>query len=291
MKDLGSEKLKEVLNKDWGKWNRVKINFEDEIYKVLGQRTELKLIPETQFIYAADFPLGNELLVGCFPISIYDKSAVSLLGGVEPLPGVITLGSVIEGTIPTTIIAKKVKTGFMSHKRVFLPCHSELVDPSKGIFKIDPKKIYKERRGFANNPLVERFNEDKWLMDRIQNIPDYAYRDITLKNTISNKIDDSKKDLVTFGQVVPHKKMTLVAFQCMPEWGDWYKSKPVKLDCMVEIVKRIIEYIRNYGSFEERTGIVARPWVNAFLQVLLLHLKTHKPNLPETKKILQNFTA
>lgn len=174
---------------------QVKINYEEEIHKVLGQRTELKLISGTQFIYTADLSLENELFVGCFPISVYDNLYGGFLGGKkEPLPGAITLGSVIEGTIPTSIIAKTDKTGLMSRKRVFIPHHPELVDLGKGRFKMDLNKIYKGRIGFADNPVVEQFNEDKFLIDRIQKIPDKAYKslDWTGKRSISNKIDDSK---------------------------------------------------------------------------------------------------
>lgn len=277
--------------KFYNELEKVKLNYENEINKALGQRIELKLIPESRFIYTSDFSFENELFVGCFPISVYNNPYGGILGGKkEPLPGVITIGSVKEGTIPTSIITKTVKTGFMSHKRIFLPCHPELVDMSKGTFKVEPKKIYEERRGFADNPLVRRFNEDKWLTDRIQKIPDTAQKNLdwTGKRSISNKIDDSKKDLVTLSQVVPHKKMTLVAFQCMP---DWQNRKPLLLNCIVEIEKKIIEYVKDYASSEERTATIAQPWANAFLQILLLHLKTHKPNLLETKKILQNFTA
>jgi hypothetical protein len=82
---------------------------------------------------------------------------------------VITIGSVIEGTIPTSIITKTVKTGFMSEKRVFFPCLSELLDPSKGCFKIEPKTIYNERRGFADNPLVDLLNKDNMLIETPKN--------------------------------------------------------------------------------------------------------------------------
>jgi hypothetical protein len=270
---------------------KIRINYENETHKVLGKRIELKLIPGTQFIYTADFLVENELFVGCFPISIYDNPYGGFLGGKkEPLPGVVTLGTLAEGTVPTSIIAKTVKTGFMSSKRVFLSCISDLVDLEKGCFRIDPEKIYKEQRGFTDNPLVGQLNDDKWLIDRIQKIPNTSYKNLdwTGKRSISNKIDDAKKDLVTIGQIISHKKMTLAAFQCMP---DWQKNKPLGLDLIADIEKRICDYIRKYGSSEERTGTIAQPWINGFLQVLLHHLKIHKPNLPETKKILQNFAA
>ena len=269
---------------------KIKTNYQNEAQKVLNQRIELELIPESQFIYTADFFFENQLFVGCFPISIYNNPYGGFLGGKKiPLPGVITIGSVIEGTIPTSIITKTVKTGFASHKRVFFPCLSELLDPSKGSFKIEPKTIYKERRGFADNPLVELLNEDNWLIERIQKIPDQTYKslDWSGKRSISNRICDGKKDLVTLGQVVPYKKMTLVAFQCMPDW----QKGSILLDCTVGVAKRISEHIKKYGSFEEKTGVIVQPWISAFLQVFLFHLKTHKQNLPETEKILQNFTA
>jgi hypothetical protein len=60
---------------------------------------------------------------------------------------------------------------------------------------------------------------------------------------------------------------------------------------MVEIGKRTLDVIKQYGSSEEINGIVVQPWVNGFLQVLLHHLKTHKQDHPETQKILQNFTT
>jgi hypothetical protein len=276
---------------------KIKRNYEKEIQKAVGQKTELKLVPDTQFMYTADFTFKNELFVGCFPISIYDNPeswhALFGKGGKEPLPSVITLGSLIEGTIPTSIITKHVKTGFMSHKRVFLPFYSELVDMSKGAFKVEPKKIYGERRGFADNPLVERLNKDKWLVDRIQKIHSLTSKCLNKsavrhRRTLSSRIDDTKNDFISICQIVPYNKMTLVAFQSMP---DWNKNKPVGLDNVADIEKRIIDYIRNYASFEERIGTVAQPWVNAFLQISLLHLKTYKPNLSETKNLLQNLAG
>jgi hypothetical protein len=201
---------------------KIKTNYQNEAQKVLNQKIEFKLIPESQFIYTADFSCGNQLFVGCFPISIYNNPYGGFLGGKKiPLPGVITIGSMIEGTIPTSIITKTVKTGFASNKRVFFPCLSELLDPSKGNFKIEPKTIYKERRGITDNPLVELLNGDNWLIERIQKIPDQTSKslDWTGKRSISNRIHDGNKDLVTLCQVVPHKKMTLVAFQYMPDFG------------------------------------------------------------------------
>lgn len=274
---------------------KIKRSYEIEIDNAVGQKTELKLVPNTQFIYTADFTFENELFVGCFPISIYENPYGGFWGGRnEPLPSVITLGSLVEGTVPTSIIIKEIKTGFMSHKRVFLPFYHELVDMSTGTFKVEPKNIYKERRGFADNPLIERLNEDKWLEGKIQKICSSTskFLDNSGKRQISNRIDDTKKDFISLCQILPCNKMTLVAFQFMP---DWWPNTPAGagLDNVVKIERRIIDFIRHYGSLEEgfEEGIIVQPWVNTFLQVSLLHLKTYKPNLPETRKFLENFAG
>jgi hypothetical protein len=43
---------------------KIKTNYENEMHNVLGQRIELKLIPGTQSIYAADFSLACMLKFG-----------------------------------------------------------------------------------------------------------------------------------------------------------------------------------------------------------------------------------
>lgn len=274
---------------------KIKRSYEIEIDNAVGQKTELKLIPNTQFIYTADFTFENELFVGCFPISIYKNPYGGFLyrGRNESLPSVITLGSLVESTIPTSIIIKKIKTGFMSHKRVFLPFCHELVDMSTGIFKVEPRNIYKERRGFADNPLIERLNEDEWLDSKIQKIRSSTskFLDFSGKRQISNKIDDTKKDYISLCQILTFNKMTLVVFQFMPNWQEDTPTG-AGLDNVVEIERKIIDFVRHYGSLEGRfeEGIV-QPWANTFLKVLLLHLKTYKPNLPETRKLSENFAG
>jgi hypothetical protein len=62
------------LDKNYHKdLEKIKTNYQNEAQKVLTQRIELKLIPESQFIYTADFSFENQLFVGCFPISIYNN--------------------------------------------------------------------------------------------------------------------------------------------------------------------------------------------------------------------------
>jgi len=83
----------------------IKRSYEIEIDNAVGQKTELKLIPNTQFIYTADFTFENELFVACFPISIYKNPYGGFLHGGrnESLPSVITLGSLVESTVPISI--------------------------------------------------------------------------------------------------------------------------------------------------------------------------------------------
>jgi len=271
---------------------KVKGNFEEEASKIAGQRIELKLIPGTQFIYTADLPLWNRFFAGCFSIEVYHNPYGGFLGGKdEPLPGTVSLGTIVEGTLPTSIITKTVSVGFMKKKRVFLPFPSEeFVDRSKGTFRIETEKIFKDQVGFDINPVVLQMNNDIELMDLVQKIPVSAARflDWTGKHSISTKIDDSKNDLVTACQIVPHNRQTLVAFQFLP---DWDKKKLEKLDLMVNVSHRVAEYIKRLGYTAEVKGTVAHPWVNEFLKVLLIHLQTNRADLPKAKEIVQNFTT
>lgn len=271
---------------------KVKANFEEEASKIAGQRIELKLIPGTQFIYTADLTVWNRFFAGCFSIEVYHNPYGGFLGGKdEPLLGTVSLGTIVEGTLPTSIITKTVSVGFMKKKRVFLPFPSEeFVDRSKGTFRIETEKIFKDQIGFDINPVVQQMNNDIELMDLVQKIPVSAARflDWTGKRSISTKIDDSKNDLVTACQIVPHSRQTLVAFQFLP---DWDKKKLEKLDPMVNVSYRVAEYIKRLGYTAEVKGTVAHPWVNEFLKVLLIHLQTNRADLPRAKEIVQNFTT
>jgi len=80
-------------------------------------------------------------------------------------------------------------------KRVFLPLEAEFIDTSKGAFKIETEKIFKDQIGFNINPIVQQMNDDKELIDLVQKMPESAHRNLdwTGKRWISIKIDDSKK--------------------------------------------------------------------------------------------------
>ncbi len=272
---------------------KIKQFYETEIQNALQTKIELTLLPKTQFIYKAIFPIGKDLIIGYFPITAFDfKSAGATLGSkIVPLPRAITLGTAIESSISTSIITKTIQTGFRSSSRVFLPLLPEMVASrfSQGATKIsdlmkqgnevakhrgdtfimNPNSDYKTRRNFDKNPLVERLNSDASLMNYVQTIPVETTKSTggLSSSYIKFNINDNRDDTNTLIQITPYNKKTYAILQFMPNLAEtvFNKNKLGKIDIMLEIIKKISHHIRNDTIANEQNGFITQKWVESFI--------------------------
>jgi hypothetical protein len=276
-----------IDNKFYHQLEKSKNNHEKDLEKVLKQKIDLNLVPDTQFIYSAAFSVGEDSFTAFFPILPYRNDA-GWRTKLIPLEQPVLLGSSLEGSIPTTIMTKKVKTGALSSSRLFLPFYPELVgeSPQRGIskvivnklwdmanfqstsrswdsYKIDRNGIYQNRVGFSENPIVDRLNNDKELISMIQKIPTKYFFALSSDKTLTLTIDDGEDDTATLGLIVPMGKVTYVGLRFFALHGGLL-SRPA-IEKMVEIIQRTKEQIRNSVDSTEREGFITQSWIKVFI--------------------------
>lgn len=119
-----------------------------------------------------------------------------------------SVGTVIQGATPCTIVIKDCVRGWLWHKQAFLPL---LASPDY-INNFDASRVYKRKTGW--NDAIERLNADRVLEHMILGIPSGTIS--TTGRTYTYVRDDPKNPFTCKGQLVPYGNLTLAALIWMP---------------------------------------------------------------------------
>jgi hypothetical protein len=124
-----------------------------------------------------------------------------------------SVGTVIQGAIPSTVVIKDCVPGWMRHKSKFHPLPSMAGLLSMRDF--DVNEVYKRKIGW--DLAIERLNADYVLEGMIQDVPTSSLSGSG--GTYRYFRDDPKNPLTCRGQLVPQGSVTLAALIWMPK-GD-----------------------------------------------------------------------
>jgi hypothetical protein len=148
---------------------------------------------------------------------------------------------------------KQVKIGLFKEKLLFLPF---VPMPA-----FSAKEMYKEK--FSWNPLIERLNQDNYLLDLINKLPKSTSVSTSSKITECFTINMEDKDYETICQVIPLGNDTLISTRHMGggRWG---------IEHAVKAISRIRELVLEYGYDQPTTGQFPEQWASAIAALFML---------------------
>ncbi|MBX5329356.1 hypothetical protein HM003_08435 [Candidatus Bathyarchaeota archaeon A05DMB-5] len=168
-------------------------------------------------------------------------------------------GTMANRPIPTSMFVKKVKVGLFKEKLSFLP----FVPMSA----FSAKEVYKEK--FSWNPLIERLNQDNYLLDLIKELPTRTGVATSSKITEYFTINDEDKNYETLCQVIPLGNDTFISTRHMFGYGG-ERAQRWGIERAVKAISRIRELILEYGCDQPTTGQFPEQWATAIAALLTL---------------------
>ena len=166
-------------------------------------------------------------------------------------------GTMADKPVPISMFVKKVKTGLLKEKLLFLPF---VPMPA-----FSANEVYKEK--FSWNPLIERLNQDNYLLDLINKLPTTTSVMTSSKITEYFKINIKDKNYETVCQIIPLGKDTLISTRHMfGVGGD--RAQQLGIGNAVKAISRIHELILEYGYNQPTTGQFPEQWAAAIVALL-----------------------
>ena len=169
--------------------------------------------------------------------SVDGKQFITRYEGGGWVTGHKSIGTVIQGVVPCTIVIKDCSLRFLRSKRAFLP----LLPSPEYLNNFDASKVYKKKLGW--NQVIEALNADSVLEKMLQH-PNAPYG-----------LTDYKKPFECHGQLVPQGDVTLAAMRFVPANEDRFDG----LHSCVMILTRIASILHDLPKPKFTYG-PASPW-------------------------------
>jgi hypothetical protein len=166
-------------------------------------------------------------------------------------------GTIVDKPVPISMFVKKMKTGLLKEKLLFLPF---VPMPA-----FSANEVYKEK--FSWNPLIERLNQDNYLLDLINKLPTTTSVMTSSQITEYFKINIKDKNYETVCQVIPLGKDTLISTRHMFGVGG-ERAQQLGIGNAVKAISRIRELILEYGYDQPTTGQFPEQWATAIVALL-----------------------
>ena len=187
-------------------------------------------------------------------ITIESSTYKGFVDKVQAYPLIFMFGSYIARSVPVSMIAKKISTGFARSERVLIPFQTQ---PN---LQFDAKTIWEKRTNW--NPLVEALNKDKRIISALSSLSNETAVSLSSKRWQTYKIEDQNgRNLECMCQIVPYKNMTLIGLRSLGV----YK---VQMVGVINLLKAIREQILSYGHAAPLNGHVAQDWIKVLIFVM-----------------------
>jgi hypothetical protein len=187
-------------------------------------------------------------------ITIESSTYKGFVDKVQAYPLIFMFGSYVDHSVPVSMIAKKISTGFAHSERVLIPFQTQ---PN---LQFDAKNIWEKRTNW--NPLVEALNKDKRIISTLSSLSNETAVSLSSKRWQTYKIEDQNgRNLECMCQIVPYKNMTLIGLRSL----GIYK---VKMMGVINLLKAIKEQILSYGHAAPVNGHVAQEWIKVLIFVM-----------------------
>jgi len=163
-------------------------------------------------------------------------------------------GAIASKPVPASMFVKNVKIGLLEKKLLFLPY---VPMPA-----FSAKEMYKEKFGW--NPLIERLNQDKYLLGLIGKLSTKTSVMTSSKTSQILTIPDEDKNYVTICQVIPLGNDTLISTRHL------MAGRMKHVEYAVKAISRIREIVLEYGYEQPTTGQFPEEWASAIAALLML---------------------
>jgi len=218
--------------------------------------TPIELKPTTigtTFGVTCGFTTTDNTPVASF-ITIESSTYKGFVDKVQAYPMIFMFGSYVDRSVPISMIAKKISTGFVRSERVLIPFQAQ---PN---LQFDARTVWKNRLNW--NPLIEALNKDKRIISALSSLSNEFAVSLSSKRWQTYKIEDQNEiNLECMCQIVPYKNMTLIGLRSL----GIYK---VQMTGVVNLLRAIREQILSYGHTAPVNGHVAQDWIKVLIYVM-----------------------
>jgi hypothetical protein len=202
-------------------------------------------------------------------ITIESSTYKGFVEEVQAYPLIFMFGSYVDRSVPVSMMAKKISTGFARSERVLIPFQAQ---PN---LQFDAKTIWKNRANW--DPLVETLNKDKRIISTLSSLSNEAAIRLSSKRMRTYKIEDQNEtSLECMCQIVPYKNMTLIGLRSLG------LSHKMQLMDVINLLRDIREQILSYGHTAPVNGYVAQDWIKVLTFVMTNYFAPIKQEFSST---------
>lgn len=164
-------------------------------------------------------------------------------------------GSYADRSVPISMIAKKLSTGFVRSERLLIPFQPRP--------QFDAKAIWKNKIDW--NPLLDAINNDKQLIAALSSLPNQTTVLLSSKRMLTYKIEDQNEiNTECLCQIIPFKTLSFIGIRAL---GLSLRDK-TQLNNVINLFRMIRGHILSYGHALPTAGHIAQDWIKVTVSLM-----------------------